>query len=349
MVPGGGAFVVGTAVPSLVSCGLSADADLVYRTLVTFGADSAPEVARSLGMPRRRVVDALNELAAREAVARRSPARRAPEVWSARPPREVVLSLRRSRLRSLADSSPVRRERALPDLGEMALGPGLRHLPSRLAARSRAVELASVVRHEHLAMNTERSFEPESTRSAAPLDRLLLGRGVKMRVVGLHPADIDPLLPHGRDPADPMPDYRQAPAVPMKLIVVDRQVALFPVDPCDFDRGYLEVAQPPVVSALVSLFERNWDAARKPPQPTPWPGASLSPREHTLVTLLAQGHTDHTAARDLRISRRSVTNIMRGLMDRFGVENRFQLGLALGALRVAAPPSHDTDPGEEQQ
>jgi DNA-binding NarL/FixJ family response regulator len=39
----------------------------------------------------------------------------------------------------------------------------------------------------------------------------------------------------------------------------------------------------------------------------------------------------------MRISTRSVTKIMRNLMDRLGVENRFQLGLALGAARAAHP------------
>jgi hypothetical protein len=41
----------------------------------------------------------------------------------------------------------------------------------------------------------------------------------------------------------------------------------------------------------------------------------------------------------LRISARSVTNTLRALMDRLGVDNRFQLGLALGALEVIVPPS----------
>ena len=41
----------------------------------------------------------------------------------------------------------------------------------------------------------------------------------------------------------------------------------------------------------------------------------------------------------MRISARSVTNALRALMDRLGVDNRFQLGLALGALEVIVPPS----------
>jgi len=68
---------------------------------------------------------------------------------------------------------------------------------------------------------------------------------------------------------------------------------------------------------------------------------TLSDRERELVSLLAQGHTDVSAAEHLGISARSVTNILRSLMDRLGVDNRFQLGLALGFLRKASvqPPA----------
>ena len=69
------------------------------------------------------------------------------------------------------------------------------------------------------------------------------------------------------------------------------------------------------------------------------PDLSLTPRERALIGLLVTGHTDAMAARELHISERSVTSIMRSLMDRVGVSNRFQLGVALGTLRVApAPP-----------
>ena len=69
------------------------------------------------------------------------------------------------------------------------------------------------------------------------------------------------------------------------------------------------------------------------------PKITLTPRERELIALLAEGHTDLTAARHLAISPRSVTNILRSLMDRLGVENRFQLGLALGFLRRASVPT----------
>jgi DNA-binding NarL/FixJ family response regulator len=69
----------------------------------------------------------------------------------------------------------------------------------------------------------------------------------------------------------------------------------------------------------------------------PTPQVILTPRERAIVELLAQGHTDETAARELDLSRRTVGYALGGLMSRLGVDNRFQLGLALGALRAATP------------
>ena len=68
------------------------------------------------------------------------------------------------------------------------------------------------------------------------------------------------------------------------------------------------------------------------------PKITLTGRERELIALLAEGHTDVSAAEQMQISPRSVTNILRNLMDRLGVENRFQLGLSLGFLRKAHVP-----------
>jgi DNA-binding NarL/FixJ family response regulator len=69
-------------------------------------------------------------------------------------------------------------------------------------------------------------------------------------------------------------------------------------------------------------------------------------REKALVELLAAGHTDASAARRLGVSPRTVSYTLQSLMDRLEVENRFQLGLALGTLGArdrteARPPPAD--------
>ncbi|MDO0925053.1 helix-turn-helix transcriptional regulator [Streptomyces sp. TG1A-8] len=66
----------------------------------------------------------------------------------------------------------------------------------------------------------------------------------------------------------------------------------------------------------------------------------LDERQRRLVALLLAGHTDASAAGRLGVSPRTVTNILRSLMDRLGVDNRFQLGVALGS-RMRIPDRAD--------
>jgi DNA-binding CsgD family transcriptional regulator len=270
-------------------------------------------------------------------------------IWVTPPPDRVIAALRSRRLRPVDPEAQVHAHLAavarLPepvaDLPAMAtvggrLGDGIRYLATRQLTRRRLAELMPVERYEHLAINTEQAFEPASASAAEPLGRSLLERGVRVRVLGLPPvngdAHVDRAL-FGR----PFFGYREAARMPMKLIVIDHRVALFPVDPRNFERGYLEISQPAVVRALVGLFDQHWTSATDP-RTRAMPDFALSDRERHLIALLAQGHTDASAAAQQHISARSVTNILRGLMDRFGVDNRFQLGLALGAARAAEPP-----------
>jgi DNA-binding CsgD family transcriptional regulator len=191
---------------------------------------------------------------------------------------------------------------------------------------------------EFLTMSNAQAIDAESARTAAPLDIALHERGVQLRMLAVPPADGDPLAVSGHLINGTSFQRREAPDLPLRLMVIDRRITLFPVNPQNLERGYLEVSQPAMVRALLALFDRHWSAAMASER-TALPPIRLSDRERRLIALLAAGHTDQTAADRLRISARSVTGAMRTLMDRLGVENRFQLGLALGALRVATPPS----------
>lgn len=329
--------VLGSPAPSLSAWGLSADADLIYRCMLMYGAQTAARLERGLGLARHRVARGLDELLSAGAVDHRTHGSRRVIHWRPLEPDDVVPALRErheSSTRHGNGQAPVRH--VLPD--PVPLDDGMRHLPSRELTRTRLAELVGAVRHEHLAMQPERSYEAASARSAVPMDRTLLTRGVRMRVLGALPADAeDPLAAHGRHADDLRPDYRQATETPIKLIVMDRRTAFLPVSPDNLDHGYLEITHEAVVAALVALFERQWDAARTR-QEQRMPRISLSERERTLLGLLARGYTDATAAQHMRVSRRTVSSTLRDLMDRLSVDNRFQLGLAVGALSLVAPP-----------
>ncbi|AGZ39054.1 helix-turn-helix transcriptional regulator [Actinoplanes friuliensis] len=344
---------IGAALPSLVRWGLSSDADLVFRTLATFGPRPRRVLSSELGLPVRRTDQALAELHECDAVVSTDDSRAAARIWTARRPAEVVTALRTRRLqivnaeaRERSHHAVLRALRATPVGRDLPLvtapgtpgtcADGVRYLSSRDRARTRLAEVLGSDIRDFLTMSNDQAIDAESARAAAPLDLALLARGVRVRVLALPPADGDPLDVSGHLVNGTSFQRRESPGVPLKLVIVDHRISLFPADPANLERGYLEVSRPSVVQALIRLFERQWDGAAAH---LALPAIRLSEREQKLITLLAAGHTDQSAAQHLRISARSVTGILRALMDRLGVENRFQLGLALGALRVAAPPS----------
>jgi DNA-binding CsgD family transcriptional regulator len=341
---------VGAPIPSLARWGLSSDADLVFRTLTTFGARPARELTAELGLTRQRVENALSEL--HECGAARAAMRDGRTLlWSSRPADEVVERLRARRLRPAIGMAAVRRQRAVFDTLNARLtglgmplsppvggtvGDGIRYLPNRPLSRLRLAATMRQERHEHLVINNEES-EHADVSPALPFSDEDFPRGVKFRTIGQPPLDGDTLSPE-REFGGTGYQYRVSVDTPLKLFVCDRRTAFVLADPANVDRGYLEVTHAEVIRTLVEIFESRWLSAVDP-RASGVPLIELSRREHDLVRLLAYGHTDVTAAEKLRISARSVTNTLRALMDRLGVDNRFQLGLALGALEVIVPPS----------
>lgn len=113
----------------------------------------------------------------------------------------------------------------------------------------------------------------------------------------------------------------------MRLVVVDRETALVPVDPDDSRRGALELRAPGVVAGLVALFEQVWHVATPFGEQTVPDGQGLTPPERELLRLLGAGHTDESAARKLSVSLRSVQRMMTTLTERLGAASRFQAGV----------------------
>jgi DNA-binding CsgD family transcriptional regulator len=332
------------AVPSLTRWGLSVDADLVYRALAIVGSMGETRLVRELGVTRVRVRSAVDELVARGVIATgTAPGPRCSRVWVAAPVPEALGQLRRRPV----PTAPNERWRdhfgVLDGLRVPALGNlGVRHWSSRALARRRATHLVAAERYEHLTISPEEVISAESWAAALPLDRSLLDRGVRMRVLSRPPADGDRSAPPRSLVAGAAGICRQAANLPIKLMIFDRRVALFPSDPLDLEAGYVEVDEPSAVQRLCLFFHRLWRFGHDPFREGV-PAIDLTPRERALVTLLATGHTDVSAAEQLNISARTVAYAMRTLMDRLGVENRFQLALLLGAAGAAPMPPNRPD------
>ncbi|MFY1632081.1 LuxR C-terminal-related transcriptional regulator [Solwaraspora sp. WMMB335] len=322
--------VAGT-IPQLTRWGVSADADLIYRALTMLGTRTDTQLAHELGLARKRVRSALDELSTLSAAAP------AVDGWRHRPVSQVLAGLHRPRARPISEQELWRRHFAalhgieLPDLHS----PLSRWWRSRASTRQRVRRLVAAERYEHMTINTE-VITAAASAAALPLDRSQIARRVRVRVLN-RPVTGDDHTPHHLADLN-VPDERQREIElpPIKLLVYDRQVALFPVDPLNFEAGYLETAHPVAVQQLCALFDRLWAQAPRPGRGGR-PAITLTPREQALVALLAAGHTDATAARELQLSLRTVAYTMRNLMDRLGVENRFQLAILLGACGAVTP------------
>jgi DNA-binding CsgD family transcriptional regulator len=333
-------------VPSLVRWGISPDADLVYRTLTLYGPQPTARAARELGLPTVRVTRALDELAAIGAVTPVPGARTGSRWWRAAPLGRVLARVRR---RSLGGNQERwRRHLALvTDVPAVTIDDdGVRTWPSRDLARTRIAELVRLERHEHLAINTEERFSADAAAAAAPLDRDLLARGVRVRILGRPAEDGDRSCGYATDLGRLGGEHREANDLPLKLLLYDRRVALIPADPDDLDAGAVEIRDLTVVERLCALFHRVWTGARDPRRGGV-PPIVLTAREKGIVALLAAGHSEESVAAELRLSRRTVVYTLRGLMDRLNVENRFQLAMVLGATRAAPLPVAYRDEDEE--
>lgn len=314
-------------VPALGRWGLSSYADLIYRSLALTGPATPRQLVSQLGVDAARVSRALDELAGFGAA---HPAYRGRDGrWSAvdvdvvmsraRRPRAPV-PLNQHQRRHLAAVSGLQLDR-IPDTA-------VHRLASRSSVRDRIAELVAGERHEHLAINTEEVFSADVAAAAGPLDRALVARGVRLRTLGLIPQDgsQDTTFIAGIE-------HRQASALPLKLMVFDRRKALFPADPANFEAGAIEIDDAGAVESLMQFFYRIWSTAVDPRRQA-IPPIVLSHRERGIVTLLATGLSEEAAATSLGISRRTVGYALRTLMDRLGVENRFQLALLLGAAQA---------------
>jgi DNA-binding CsgD family transcriptional regulator/predicted DNA-binding transcriptional regulator len=328
--------------PILSRACLTADADLVYRALVCFGQSRSAAVARELRLSHGRVLTALSSLHSAGLVTTLGDGVR--RSWLANTPHDQppqhTAGPYPAQFAALAE---VRR-----------LGDDLHHLTSRPATQRRLDEIYGRSPKELLGINPEHTWDEAALKAAARSSHLIIASGMTVRELGTNPPEPDLLIPYGglRMPVD---TYRRLTGVPMKLIIFDRQVAFFPVDPGNVELGYLEVSQAPIVESLVAMFERQWAGAEKFAEKfaeksveEPMSGFQLSPREEAVVEQLVLGRTDATAARALHISERTVSTIVRSLMERLDVRNRFQLGVALGKLDAAPlPPPTGRGRGED--
>ncbi|MFC4018867.1 LuxR family transcriptional regulator [Micromonospora sp. GCM10011542] len=205
---------------------------------------------------------------------------------------------------------------------------GVRRYEDVDAVRARLEELAAKATTECLSFNPGSAQAPDAKESSKPLNQLALERGVVIKCVYQDSYRNDPnVVAYARWLSGLGGQVRTTPALPMLMVVVDRQVALLPLDPAESSRGAVEVVHAGVVAAIYALFEQVWRTASPLGAPPLLDTDGFEPFARELLQILAAGHTDEVAARKLGLSLRTVRRVTASLMERLDARSRFQLGV----------------------
>ncbi len=308
--------------------GISPQAEAIYVVLAPMEAATIPELADLASARPEHVDKQLEELRQLGLAAELSQG-----LWQALPLLDVVNALRAQRLSELETAS-VAAESLHSHLlaATESQADNIKIVVGREAIIAARRDICNAAKKEVCAFDKPPHVQgrpnatAESLREESP-EWQALERGTSLRCV-YHPGfDADRLAELALFAAKGEKS-RTAP-VPMKLILVDSQVALIP-SMRSYSPGHELRASitrhPMLVEALQWLFETVWDTS----VPIITTGYTENdPRRQMLISLLMTGSTDSAIASQLGINVRSVRRWISELMDELGVATRLQLGAAL--------------------
>lgn len=197
------------------------------------------------------------------------------------------------------------------------------------AIQGRLETLGRAMVRECMGVHPGPAQRPEDLEAGKPLDEEALARGVAFRTLYQDSVRNDTVtINHARWLLEHGGEVRTAPVLPQRMVIIDGEQALVPIDPANTRTGALLVKEPGIVRALVDLFELAWAGA------VPLGAVherdldtGLSKAESELLRLLAAGLTDEGASRRIGVSLRTVRRMMASVMERLDASSRFEAGL----------------------
>jgi DNA-binding NarL/FixJ family response regulator len=330
----------------LTALGATETEDRVYCFVATTVSATSAEIRAGTGLSNARVSEALDGLRGRGLV---SPSSDDPVRYVASSPGtiEAMISNRLRELREAQEmlDSIADKRRAGQTNGRAAGVFEVVH--GQQALRHHALHLLHTARSEVLNMVKPPLIAVQSS------ERELPGNGARNRVIfetgALEtPGTLDAI----RDGLRGTDEVRVHPNLPVKMLAVDRCVALVPMAQRDTTPVGILIYSSAVLDALLALFEYVWDRGvtlhmvGAPAAPGP-ADAALSPEDRQLLSLLLAGLTDEAIATHFRISVRTVQRKVHALMEVANVRTRMQLAweaarqdwLALDDRIPARPPA----------
>jgi len=312
--------------------GLQRHEELVYRHLVGRPAGTAADLATATGLDPHEVAGVLATLEDKGLVAHAASSR---DRYVASPPAVALGALLVQRQEELhraqvemAELVTVYRSAGSRDVADVVdVVHGVEAIGQRFAQLQRAArqQVQTLVSADVAVVAAEANEQVE---------RAALARGVRYQVVLERGAFERPGFYGAAEEALASGvEMRVAGAVPLRLLAVDRELALIPLTSAEAGepvRDALLVHQSGLLDGLLALFDAVWRGSRQLVASGDAIGETeadaLDPIDRKLLSLLLAGLTDQSIGLQLGLSLRTVQRRVRQMMDRTGVETRLQLG-----------------------
>ncbi|MGW8983318.1 helix-turn-helix domain-containing protein [Streptomyces parvus] len=317
--------------------GLSPDEESVYGLLVASGRASVSDLAERAGLTAPRTGEVLEALTTKGLA---SPADGPTHLYMAAAPDAALLP----RIRRSADALDLARHEAarLMDsyretMRRRDAGQLLEVITGAEALRHCLRQLQKSARDEMLWFCKAQYVAMPSGSNRDEFDAL--ARGVRYRVLYEKVFfDADDAVSNVMAGVRAGEVARAVPQLPLRMAVVDRAVAVFPLV-SGGPHGSPEepttalVRDSNLLAALIALFERYWEDAvplaiddtGRLSDDGPHSPDVLSPTDRRLLSLLVAGVSDKTIASQMQLSRRTVQRRIQRLMERSDAATRMQL------------------------
>lgn len=202
-------------------------------------------------------------------------------------------------------------------------------LKGRANASRRIEELALKARLSFWGLTPAHVDEVVQPAETSP-DFALLDRGIRLKTVYLQSMTTSKqALEYAARLHRLGGEVRATPTLPMRLLIVDQEIAVMPMDPESPTAGAVIHRTPAVVSVAIALFDAYWSRGTEMFDPEDRDDDSpLTPHEAEVLRLLAGGAKDEQVARLLGISLRTARRITANLSERLDAASRFELGVA---------------------
>lgn len=203
---------------------------------------------------------------------------------------------------------------------------GIERYDDLTAVRQMIEKFSSTCREEVWSFNPGGPQTQDNLVSSRPANEDTLRRGVRMRAIYLDSVRNDPpSAEHIEWLVGLGAEVRTVMTLPIRMLIVDKQTAVLPIDDRDSSRGALVVSGRGMIAGLVALFTTTWLSARPfgPRETRPTPDEPNN-QEYQALRLWAQGATDAAVARALGVSERTVRRMSDALAKRLGSSSRFE-------------------------